>query len=519
VAGVALLPARRWHLTPDGVAYLSIADHLTAGRVAESVNAYWSPLWSWLTAPFLAVGVPPLVAAKLVGLLTAVLVLVLLDRLLRTVGVGDVPRLVALLGTVPLLLQGALTWISPDLLVVAPVLVLADRLIGGSWRRGWRAAAATGVAAGLAYLAKLYALPFVAVAIVAAIALAARTDGPLALRRGAVAVGVAAAIVGSWAAVLSVDRGEVTVGTSGQVNTDLLADGSRGSPLLWAGLFHPPHPTSVTAWEDPSRLDPGAEVDPRIPAAVLVDEAADGGTADGRAADGTGDGADEGATDDGGSWLAGLLGNVPDNLSTTAGFAASYWPVALAAIAAAAALLRRGSGVAGRVAALVTLAAVWAGGLQLLVAHPRYLWPAALLLLPVAALLLDRVRRPAVAAVLALALLLGWLPGATAKLEEHRDHGLGAATLGEELPGLGLAAGDRVATDRYWNIGTTTCFHVGCRFHGMLTGDAATDRRQLEDHGIEWLLVWDDEPLPVPTTSVGETTIPTGVTVELHRIG
>ena len=43
----------------------------TAGRFTDAVNAYWSPFFSWAMVPWLALGVPPLLAAKLTVLLAA----------------------------------------------------------------------------------------------------------------------------------------------------------------------------------------------------------------------------------------------------------------------------------------------------------------------------------------------------------------------------------------------------------------------------------------------------------------
>jgi hypothetical protein len=45
-----------WHLHrvgPDASAYLTIARKYNAGDFHNAVNGYWSPLLSWLIAPFL----------------------------------------------------------------------------------------------------------------------------------------------------------------------------------------------------------------------------------------------------------------------------------------------------------------------------------------------------------------------------------------------------------------------------------------------------------------------------------
>lgn len=62
-----LLPAYREQLAPDGVNYLSIAQHYAVGRFDVAVNPYWSPLLSWALVSLLWAGVEPLLAAKLVA--------------------------------------------------------------------------------------------------------------------------------------------------------------------------------------------------------------------------------------------------------------------------------------------------------------------------------------------------------------------------------------------------------------------------------------------------------------------
>jgi hypothetical protein len=59
-------------INPDGVAYLRIAGYYLAGDVGKAVSGYWSPLYSWLLVPWLAVGVRGLLATKLLAISLAV---------------------------------------------------------------------------------------------------------------------------------------------------------------------------------------------------------------------------------------------------------------------------------------------------------------------------------------------------------------------------------------------------------------------------------------------------------------
>lgn len=59
-------------LNPDGVAYLQIASHYTHGQTGLAISGHWGPLLSWLMAPLLMAGLPPLVTARLVMALSGV---------------------------------------------------------------------------------------------------------------------------------------------------------------------------------------------------------------------------------------------------------------------------------------------------------------------------------------------------------------------------------------------------------------------------------------------------------------
>jgi hypothetical protein len=501
IAGAALMPTFRWHLSPDGVSYLSIAEHLVAGRWSAVANGYWSPLLSWSLAPFLLVGVDPLPATKLVGILAAAGTLVAVDRLLAVLPVGRRARVTTNLGLTPFTLQAAVTWIGPDLLVAVPVLVLTERVVSGAWQRSWRTAAGTGVVGGVAYLAKLYALPVVIVVLLGAVVVAARHDPVRAARRGAAIAAGALVVIAPWVLVISATEGHPTVGTAAGFNAEVLSSGSRGAPVLHDGLFAPPHPGSVSAWEDPARTTTSA------------------GASDDPPDDHEGD---ERAAPSPFVRVADLTTNVPDNLATTWEMTRGLAVVALLAVAGllAACLRPRVDGRRSRLLGTVAVAAVWAGGLQLLVAHPRYLWVAVLLMSPCVAVLIDRMQRPS-PTVIAIGLTsLAWLPASLTAIDERRDDGRGAVQLAAQLSELGVTAGDDVAFDGAWNLGPTTCFHLGCRFHGVPVQDADDDAvvAALDDQGVRWYLVRDTAPSPLATTAVGEVSLPTGTTFRLHTL-
>ncbi|QUV78790.1 hypothetical protein [Chloracidobacterium thermophilum] len=86
--GLGLLAPYQFQINPDGIAYLDIAEKYARGDVWGAVNAYWSPLISWLTAGLRLLGLPPQVAIKLVLLTGGAVALGGVWRLLGTVPCG-----------------------------------------------------------------------------------------------------------------------------------------------------------------------------------------------------------------------------------------------------------------------------------------------------------------------------------------------------------------------------------------------------------------------------------------------
>ena len=76
VCQVTLLCLAGWQndymLNTDGVAYLRIASYYAHGQTHLMISGYWGPLISWLMAPLVALGVPPLATGRVVMGLSAV---------------------------------------------------------------------------------------------------------------------------------------------------------------------------------------------------------------------------------------------------------------------------------------------------------------------------------------------------------------------------------------------------------------------------------------------------------------
>ncbi len=160
IAGLILLPVYQTGFSPDTTAYLIVAEHYLHGRWDEAINGLWGPLASWLLAPFLGLGINGLTAFRFINLAAATGTLLAFRALATQLRVGPALVDIVSIGLAPYLYLYGLTHhaLTPDLLLACFVLLYLLM----AWRRPRtvKSACAAGLFAGIAYLAKAYALPF-----------------------------------------------------------------------------------------------------------------------------------------------------------------------------------------------------------------------------------------------------------------------------------------------------------------------------------------------------------------------
>ncbi len=262
--------SNRDNLNTDAIAYAQIARHWVEGRWDLAVSGYWGPLLSWLMAPLMYGGMPPLLAAREVMALSAVLFWLGASGVLRGAGL----RRRSVLCSEGILAVCSIAWagqnISPDLLLSALSLFAVARLWSAAWLNQWRCQAACGLGWGGAYLAKAIGLPMAVVTITAAAvarwvlvrrgfcvfgadakASSARTVFSAWLRT----LGVMGLVSLPWILALSFHYGYPTFSTSGRIAHAVVgpADVDRYHPF--ARVFHTPAAGRITSWEDPSGMD------------------------------------------------------------------------------------------------------------------------------------------------------------------------------------------------------------------------------------------------------------------------
>ncbi len=254
VAGYVVALSRN-QINPDGVSYVQIARHCAEGRFHLAVNSWWAPLLSWFLAPLLRTGVEPFLILKILGILFGLGFAFGVERLVGRMN-NDKGRFAGFVAALMLALTMLPAPVTPDLLLACLLtwyLAGSVRLID---RGGLCQAFVTGLAGGLAYLAKHYALPFVA----------AHLSLTFALRRLLVRRGLAsgqsfkpfaAALAGTllvalpWMAVISLHDGTLSVGSAGRFARDYSPSGMARGDTPPHHLLHRPRAGRMAVTENP----------------------------------------------------------------------------------------------------------------------------------------------------------------------------------------------------------------------------------------------------------------------------
>jgi Dolichyl-phosphate-mannose-protein mannosyltransferase len=241
----------------DGMAYTGIARHVRQGEFYSSINAFRSPLISWLIAALALVRTDYLYLGKIVSIGSFLFCLPLLYfftlQLWHSKMVASLAVLLLALGRG--LMPIAVGMVTPDFLFAALVLIYFIVLFRCLHAQGLKNWFYLGVIHGLAFLAKAFALPWLAVCTVVAVLLSGQSLKTKAARLGLAAL-IPLIVAAGWATVLHSKYGVYTTGS--QFKTNL---------FLWTLHQHPqPRERTYALLEDTTKeLDEYLVDDPMPP--------------------------------------------------------------------------------------------------------------------------------------------------------------------------------------------------------------------------------------------------------------
>lgn len=243
-AGFIQAWASRFSISPDGISYLDITSAYLNGERSHAINAFWSPLFSWLLAVCFGIFRPSaywdttvIHLLNFVGLLLSLLafefffrtfVRLLSQRYVAQEAEEPLPEFAWWMLGYALFLSTSLLVLTlvnttPDVFVavftyLAAGLLLRIAINGG----GWRLFVAIGFTLGIAYLTKSFYFPMGFVFLL--VAWLAAGDLRKTIKQAAVGFLAFILVAGPWIGVQSRAKNRLTFGDAGKLNFAIFYD-------------------------------------------------------------------------------------------------------------------------------------------------------------------------------------------------------------------------------------------------------------------------------------------------------
>lgn len=457
VIALFLVPHYAYLLQNDTTSYLSIAAKYVRGDIAGAINAYWGPMYSWLIAVLMGVGIDPLVAVRLINIAAGLGVIVIVESFRTMLNLRTDVRKTVLVTSAILVLMYALDMATPDLLLTLLLLGYVRITLRPNSMKPTSAVAA-GVIAGVAYLTKSVALPFFLVhwtGLCIARGLNNRSMIRSVLMSYVLGIAACLVIAAPWIYAISRKHGAPTFGESAHfIHATMNPLKENEVPMNVRGLLPPPNETAVSVWEDPTTME-YADWSPLSSRSAMIDQ------------------------------VRIIVLNLVHLGRALVSSVWLLWAVFMAAIVFA---LRPsfGSGLTRLSREYLWVWILLLGAYSPIIADERYVWLGIVLAILVGGGALsvvfertarNRVIRMCLLAIFAASFLLypAW------KFVDHRSDGKAAFVSAVETGNLYKLAGARTASDN-WKIGLRFSYATGTRFYGRpiaVDDDAALEKELL----------------------------------------
>lgn len=253
----------QYNVGGDGTSYISIAHHYATGNWQDAVNGYWSPLYSWLIAPFLTYGFDPFQAvliAKILSLIIGFFTIIGVSRLASTFQLDGQVKKAVLISSVPITLFFAISRVTSDLLVVCLLVYYFTIIFNPRYPDKWFNGVLCGLIGAAAYLSKSYIFPFFVVHflcfnLIYYYKLLKTKKKHYILKNFVLGFSLFFIISGLWVGTISQEYNKLTIGTATDYNHKIVGPQYQAHPVYFLGLLKPPNNNAISIWEDPSTIE------------------------------------------------------------------------------------------------------------------------------------------------------------------------------------------------------------------------------------------------------------------------
>ncbi len=256
--------AYRFAMNPDGISELRLAGYIAEGKFQQSVSSGYSPLITWLYAPFIFSGFDGLAAARITIALCAAGLLLCCWLLALRFDLPQNIRFIAVLIAAPLIAFWTIQFISSDILFAALILCYIFLVTGPNIFDKKKVSFFCGIAGGFAYLAHHYALPFFLIHFPVLLLIRGYMDKdkegfPWKKVLISWGMGITGLLIITlvWVGIVSAKYGHLTISIKGGAAHAIMGpkDVDRRHPFFVGGLFKPRDAYAIHVFEDPSEVE------------------------------------------------------------------------------------------------------------------------------------------------------------------------------------------------------------------------------------------------------------------------
>ena len=258
ILALILITFFQYNVGGDGSSYISIAHYYATGNWNDAINGYWSPLYSWLIAPFLLSGYNPfqaVIISRVISLVTGFFTIIAVNRFIQIYELEIWVKRAVLVSLLPIILFFALSRATPDLLVTCILVFYFTIIFNPKYPDKFSRGGSSGFIGGLGYLAKSYIFPFFLVHFtVFNLIHYFQNRKSSVLKNFALGLAVFFVISGLWVGNISQKYDKFTIGTATDYNHEIVGPKYQEHPIYFLGLIKPPTEKAVSIWEEPSTI-------------------------------------------------------------------------------------------------------------------------------------------------------------------------------------------------------------------------------------------------------------------------
>lgn len=244
-----LLPLHQYVFDVDGTGYSTVSQYLAAGNFERAVNGFWSPLHSWVVAPFVNTGIHIQLLFFYSNAVISLVLLILMRRLCIVFLIEEEWITALLFSVAILLLQFSFHELAADILVLPFILGWLLLVLRKDFYTNTKLHIWCGVLVGFGYLAKTYALPFLGFIHFILLLQYYYFQKQSTIKQILYFSLPLLIVCIPWIAIISNKYGYFTIGNSSRLNLSWFLRGMTNEN----SFFHAPEfDDSYSWWEDPS---------------------------------------------------------------------------------------------------------------------------------------------------------------------------------------------------------------------------------------------------------------------------